>query len=157
MLDQVSTHINTQIKTQNDTQTVKLSVAATKAVQDIMAEKNLEGYALRVYVSGGGCCGPQFGMALDNNFREVDTTYESDGVKLVVDEVSLDYLQGASIDYVNDPDRGAGFVVDSPNAKSHEHGHEAASSCGCGGSCACGSEEQGQGHSHASGGCGCNN
>jgi Fe-S cluster assembly iron-binding protein IscA len=51
-----------------------------------------------------------------------------------VDNVSMDYLHGASIDFVNDPERGAGFAVDSPNAKSHEHGE---GECGCGGSCSC--------------------
>ena len=91
-------------------------------MQNILAEKNLEGYALRIYVSGGGCCGAQFGMALDDNIREIDTTFESDGVKVVVDEVSIDHLQGANIDYVDDPERGAGFIVNNPNAKAHNHG-----------------------------------
>ena len=77
-----------------------------------------------------------FGMALDNNFRDLDTTIELDGVKVVVDEVSMEYLQGATIDYVNDPERGAGFAVDSPNAKSHGHEH-GEGGCGCGGSCSC--------------------
>ena len=124
MLDQIST------------QTISLSPAASQAVQDILAEKNLEGYALRIYVSGGGCCGTQFGMALDDNIREVDTTFESNGVQVVIDEVSVDYLRGANVDYVNDPQRGAGFVVDSPNVKSHDHSH-GEGGCACGGSCAC--------------------
>jgi iron-sulfur cluster assembly accessory protein len=126
MLEQINTEINTA--------SISLSTGAAQAVQNIMAEKNLEGYALRVYVAGGGCGGVQFGMALDNNFRDIDTTFESEGVKVVVDEVSIDYLVGASIDFVNDPQRGAGFVVDSPNAKAHSHGEEA---CACGGSCSC--------------------
>ena len=119
---------------QINTQTISLSLAASQAVQNILAEKNLEEYGLRIYVSGGGCCGTQFGMALDNNIREIDTTFESEGVKVIVDEVSIDYLHGANIDYVNDPQRGAGFVVDSPNVKAHTHKDEA---CACGGSCAC--------------------
>lgn len=126
MLEQVDTKINTQ--------DISMSTSAAQAVQNIMDEKNLEGYALRVYVSGGGCCGAQFGMALDDNIREVDTTFESEGVKLVVDEVSIDHLRGASIDFVDDPDRGAGFVVNNPNAKAHNH---AGDGCACGGSCAC--------------------
>jgi iron-sulfur cluster assembly accessory protein len=77
-----------------------------------------------------------FGMALDNNFRDQDTTFEANGVKLVVDEVSIDYLRGASIDFVNDPVRGAGFAVNSPSAKGHEHEH-GEGGCGCGGSCSC--------------------
>jgi len=126
MLEQISTKI--------DTNTISLSSAAAQAVQNIMAEKNLDGYALRVYVAGGGCGGAQFGMALDNNIRDIDTTFEMEGVKVVVDEVSIDYLLGASIDFVNDPQRGAGFVVDSPNAKVYNHGAEG---CACGGSCDC--------------------
>jgi iron-sulfur cluster assembly accessory protein len=119
-----------------DIQTITLTTAASKAVNDILSERKLEGYALRVFVAGGGCCSVNFGMALDNNFRDADTTFESGGVKVVVDETSIDYLRGAKIDFVNDPERGAGFVVDSPNAKSqgHEHGEE---SCSCGGSCSC--------------------
>jgi iron-sulfur cluster assembly accessory protein len=121
-----------------ETQTLTLTVteSAAQAVKDILAQRNLEGYALRVYVEGGGCCGVNFGMALDNNFREVDTTLDSNGVKVVVDNVSIDYLRGATVDFVNDPTRGAGFIVDSPNAKgkSHEHGEEG---CECGGSCSC--------------------
>jgi iron-sulfur cluster assembly accessory protein len=123
-----------QIDIKPNINTISLSSAAAQAIQNIMNEKNLEGYALRVYVAGGGCGGAQFGMALDNNIREIDTTFESEGVKVVVDEVSIDYLLGASIDFVNDPQRGAGFVVDSPNAKAHNHGDEG---CACGGSCSC--------------------
>jgi iron-sulfur cluster assembly protein len=127
-----------------ETQLFTLTPAATQAVRDILTQRNLDGYALRVYVAGGGCCGVNFGMALDNNFRDVDTTFESNGVKVVVDEVSIDYLRNATVDFVNDPQRGAGFAVDSPNAKG--------GSCSCGGhdsqasSCACGG-----------GSCGCNN
>ena len=126
--------IETQFATKIDTETIKLTPTASQAVKDIFAERNLEGYALRVYVAGGGCSGVQFGMALDNNFRDVDAIFDIDGVKVVVDNVSMDCLQGASIDFVNDPERGAGFAVDSPNAKSHEHGE---GECGCGGSCSC--------------------
>ncbi len=119
-----------------DIQTVTLTTAASKAVNDILSERKLEGYALRVFVAGGGCCGVNFGMALDNNFHDVDTTFESDGVKVVIDKTSIDYLRGAKIDFVNDPERGAGFVVDSPNAKSHNHEHDEGG-CACGGSCSC--------------------
>lgn len=129
-----------------ETQLFTLTPTATQAVKDILVQRNLDGYALRVYVAGGGCCGVNFGMALDNNFRDVDTTFESDGVKVVVDEVSIGYLRDATIDFVNDPQHGAGFAVNSPNAKGHEHG-EGACACGSGGgSCGCGG-----------GSCSCNN
>lgn len=128
--------LDTKIITETETSTISLSTAASDAVKNILAERNLEGYALRVYVAGGGCCSVNFGMALDNNIRDVDTTFEANGVQVVVDEVSIDYLRGATIDFVNDPVRGAGFAVDSPMAKghSHEHGEDA---CACGGSCSC--------------------
>ena len=135
--------LETKILTEVNVATLTLTTAASDAVKSILNERKLEGYALRVYVAGGGCCGVNFGMALDNNFRDVDTTFEVNGVQVVVDEVSIDYLRGANIDYVNDPVRGAGFAVDSPNAKGHSHGEEGCacgsggSSCGCGGSCSC--------------------
>jgi iron-sulfur cluster assembly accessory protein len=118
-------------------QTITLSDAAAKAIRDIVEERKLEGYALRVYMAGSGCCsGVSFGMALDNNVRDVDRTFDSGGVRVVVDQVSMDYLNGARIDFVNDPQRGAGFVVDSPSAQTHEHGHSE-EGCACGGSCDC--------------------
>ncbi len=133
-----------------DTQMISLTDSATDAIRNILTERNLEGYALRVYVSGGGCCGAQFNMALDNNIRDNDFTYENNGIKVVVDDMSVNYLRGAKIDFVNDPVRGAGFLVDSPNSKSGEgscgcgsngqgHSHEAGddSGCACGGSCSC--------------------
>ena len=130
--------LDTKIMTQTETATLTLSTAASDAVRNILTERNLEGYALRVYVAGGGCCGVNFGMALDNNIRDIDTTFEANGVKVVVDEVSIDYLRGATIDFVNDPVRGAGFAVDSPSAQSHEHSHaHGEGECACGGSCSC--------------------
>ena len=130
--------LETKIFTETNIPTITLSQAASDAVKNILNERNLEGYGLRVYVAGGGCCGVNFGMALDNNIRDIDTTFNADGVMVVVDEVSIDYLRGATIDFVNDPVRGAGFAVDSPNAKGQEHGHaHGAEGCGCGGSCSC--------------------
>ena len=117
-----------------DVQTIELTSAASKAVTDILTERNLQGYGLRVFVAGGGCSGVNFGMALDNNVRDVDMTIESDGIKVIVDEVSIEYLRGAKIDFVNDPERGAGFLVNSPNVSVHGQGE---GSCACGGSCSC--------------------
>ena len=130
--------LETKIFTETNIPTITLSQAASDAVKNILSERKLEGYGLRVYVAGGGCCGVNFGMALDNNIRDIDTTFNADGVMVVVDEVSIDYLRGATIDFVNDPVRGAGFAVDRPNAKGHEHGHaHGEEGCGCGGSCSC--------------------
>lgn len=135
----------TQLQTQ--VETIQLTQAAADAVRNILTDRKLDGYALRVYVAGSGCCGTQFGMALDNNFRSSDETFEQHGVKVVVDDMSIEYLRGARIDFVNDPQRGAGFLVDSPSAamggscacgSKSSHGEEG-DSCGCGGgSCGCG-------------------
>ena len=130
--------LDTKIMTETETPTISLSTAASDAVKNILTERNLEGYALRVYVAGGGCCSVNFGMALDNNIRDVDTMFETNGVKVVVDEVSIDYLRGAKIDFINDPVRGAGFAVDSPLAASHSH-EQGEEGCSCGGSCSCNS------------------
>ena len=120
-----------ETKFQDVAETITVTPTAANAVRDILAERKLEGFALRVYVAGGGCCGVQFGMALDNITHENDMTFESDGVKVLVDDQSISYLRGAKIDFVNDPVRGAGFLVDSPSAKKESD------SCDCGGSCSC--------------------
>jgi iron-sulfur cluster assembly accessory protein len=109
---------------QTQTELITLTPAAVTAVRDLLAKRNLEGYALRVFISGGGCSGFQYGMALENNIREQDKTAEFDGVKVVVDEVSFEYLRGASVDYV-DSVMGSGFKIENPNA---------VSTCGCGSS-----------------------
>ncbi len=128
-----------------ESETIHISTAAAGAVKNILAERKLDGYALRVYVAGSGCSGVQFGMALDNNIRASDQSFQVEGVQVVVDEVSIEYLRGGKIDFVNDPQRGAGFVVDSPLANqggcSCGSKNEASEdgSCGCGGgSCGCG-------------------
>jgi iron-sulfur cluster assembly protein len=109
-----------------DTQTEKitLTLAAADAVRDLLTKRNLSGYALRVFIAGGGCSGYQYGMALEDNIRPTDLSYEYDGVQVVVDEVSINYLKGATIDYVESV-MGSGFKIENPNA---------VSSCGCGSS-----------------------
>lgn len=128
---------------------IHISPAAASAVKNILEQRNLQGYALRVYVSGGGCCGVQFGMALDKDIRSSDYAFQSAGIQVVVDEMSIEYLRGARVDFINDPLRGAGFIVDSPLASTggscgcgskhehHDHAEEG-EACGCGGSCGCG-------------------
>lgn len=106
------------------TDQITLTPAAAQAVLDLLAKRNLSGYALRVFVSGGGCSGFQYGMALENQIRDADLTYEMHGVKVVVDEISINYLHGSTVDYV-DTLMGSGFKIDNPNA---------VASCGCGNS-----------------------
>ena len=118
---------------------ITITPEATKAVLDIMKEKELNNHALRLYVAGSSCSGVQFGMAIDDNINDNDTKIDADGLKIVVDHQSLDYVRGATVNFVNDPNQGTGFVIDNPNAQT--------------GGCSCGS---GGGHSHADGGgCGC--
>jgi iron-sulfur cluster assembly accessory protein len=121
---------------QTITQPVTLTQPAADAVRDIMVEKNLQGYALRLFISGGGCSGYQYGLAFDSNTRSEDLVIEADGVKLVVDEVSIKYLQGATVDYVEGI-TASGFKIINPNATS---------TCGCG-------QSFDSGESESSGGC----
>jgi iron-sulfur cluster assembly protein len=109
---------------QTRTDTINLTQPAAQAIQDLMTKRNLSGYALRIYVQGGGCSGFQYGMALDNRIREQDLVIDEYGVKLIVDEVSIKYLNGSTVDYVDDV-MGSGFKIHNPNA---------VSGCGCGNS-----------------------
>ncbi len=117
---------------------VTLTPMAAEKLQTILAEKNLPGYGLRVFVAGGGCSGFQYGMAFENSTEEGDSVFESNGVRVYVDSASAMYLEGATVDYV-DSLMGGGFRVENPNA---------VSTCSCGQSF---SAEQG-GHGSA---CGC--
>jgi iron-sulfur cluster assembly protein len=101
---------------------VTLTSPAAKVVRDLMAKQNLQDYALRLFVQGGGCSGFQYGLALDSNIRESDMVSETDGIKLLVDEVSILYLRGATVDYIDGP-TGSGFKIQNPNP---------IASCGCG-------------------------
>jgi iron-sulfur cluster assembly accessory protein len=122
---------------------ITLSKTAAEAVRELLESRNLEGYGLRVFISGSGCSGYQYGMSLENTPIENDTISEQHGVKLMIDDVSIQYLQGATIDY-QDNEMGTGFKIDNPNELSGgscgcgggEHQH-AEDSCGCGGSCGC--------------------
>jgi iron-sulfur cluster assembly accessory protein len=117
-------------------------IAASK-VRELMAERQLEGYALRVFVQGGGCSGLSYGMAFEENIYPQDRVVESDGVRLVIDPTSLMYMAGSEIDYV-DSLMGGGFAIHNPNA---------VSTCGCGHSFR--TEEGGADAGGYGGGCGC--
>ena len=130
---------------------VSISSIAAEEFKKILAEKNLVGSALRVYVAGGSCCGVNFGMAIENNIREEDHTFSAGDVKVVVDNQSIEYLRGASINFVRDPKLGTGFIVE---------GAQTGGSCSCGsngneGGCSCGSGGHSHEHAHAEGGCAC--
>jgi len=97
--------------------------AAAKVKQLIEEEKN-PALMLRVFVSGGGCSGFQYGFTFEDNAGEDDTRVEKNGVTLLIDPLSFQYLSGAEIDYQEDLN-GAQFVIKNPNAKT---------TCGCGSS-----------------------
>ena len=97
--------------------------AASKAKELIDGEGNPELH-LRVFVTGGGCSGFQYGFSFDDEHQDDDTTVEKDGVLVVVDGLSYQYLVGATVDY-SESLTGSQFVVENPNASS---------TCGCGSS-----------------------
>lgn len=122
---------------------LSITPAAAEAVRGLLRDRKVENHALRVFVSGGGCSGHQYGMALEGNPRETDLQFEQHGVRVVVDEVSINYLRGANIDYVNDV-MASGFKIDNPNATS---------ACGCGQSFRTDGQDAPE-HSHSDG-CNC--
>jgi iron-sulfur cluster insertion protein len=103
---------------------VTLTASAAKRVAALKIQENTPDAFLRLAVSGGGCSGFQYGFSFDTAKAAEDRVFERDGVALVIDEVSLDLVKGAEIDFVEDM-MGASFQVRNPNA---------ASSCGCGNS-----------------------
>jgi len=103
---------------------VTLSANAAKRVAALKLQENAADAFLRLAVSGGGCSGFQYGFSFDKSRNADDHVFERDGVALVIDEVSLELVKGAEIDFVEDM-MGAAFQVKNPNA---------ASSCGCGNS-----------------------
>jgi iron-sulfur cluster insertion protein len=103
---------------------VVLTESAARRISILKEQERAEGTLLRIAVSGGGCSGFQYGFSFDDQRNGDDFVFERDGVGVVVDEVSLDLLAGAEIDFVEDL-MGASFQIRNPNA---------ASSCGCGNS-----------------------
>lgn len=96
-------------------------VAASK-ITELLAEENKAGSGLRVFVQGGGCSGFQYGLMIEEAQGAGDRVYESNGVKLYIDPVSIQYLKGAEVDFI-DSITGGGFTIKNPNATS---------TCGCG-------------------------
>jgi iron-sulfur cluster insertion protein len=97
--------------------------AASKVAQ-LIAEEGNPNLKLRVFITGGGCSGFQYGFTFDENSEDGDTAIDKAGVTLLVDPMSIQYLAGAEIDYKDDLE-GARFVIRNPNAKT---------TCGCGSS-----------------------
>lgn len=106
-----------------ETQLVFTHSAAAK-VADLIQEEGNEELMLRVYIQGGGCSGFQYGFTFDEQVQDGDTEVVTDGVTLLVDPMSMQYLMGAEIDY-SEGLQGAQFVIRNPNATT---------TCGCGSS-----------------------
>jgi iron-sulfur cluster assembly protein len=102
--------------------TINITEAAAGKVRDLLTQRNLPNHGLRVFVSGGGCSGMQYGMAIEGQPGEFDAVIEANGVKVFIDPTSIMYLGGASIDYVDNL-MGGGFRIDNP---------QAVATCGCG-------------------------
>lgn len=104
--------------------TLVFTEAAASKVGELIREEANPNLKLRVFVSGGGCSGFQYGFTFDENVEEGDTQVEKAGVTLLIDPMSIQYLAGAEIDYREDLE-GSQFVIRNPNATT---------TCGCGSS-----------------------
>ena len=101
---------------------INFSDNAVKKVKELIEEEGTPDLKLRVFVSGGGCSGMQYGFTFEESINEDDTKVEKDNVMLLIDPMSLQYLTGAEIDY-QDNVQGSQFVIKNPNATT---------TCGCG-------------------------
>ncbi|MGQ4582654.1 iron-sulfur cluster insertion protein ErpA [Lysobacter sp. F60174L2] len=103
---------------------LQFTSAAAAKVRELVREEGNDALKLRVYIQGGGCSGFQYGFEFDEEQGEDDLAVQTDGVTLLVDPLSLQYLMGAEVDYTESL-HGAQFVIRNPNAKT---------TCGCGSS-----------------------
>ncbi len=103
---------------------ITVSTDALRKMRTLMAEEGLGEVYLRIWVGGGGCAGFQYGFCFEGTTEPGDRVIDKDGVRVVIDPLSLPYLMGVDIDYRDDL-KGARFVVKNPNARS---------TCGCGNS-----------------------
>ncbi len=109
--------------TETEAPLIFTATAAAK-VAELVAEQDNPKLKLRVYIEGGGCSGMQYGFSFDENEGEDDVKVVTDGIMLLIDPMSIQYLMGAEIDYVDNL-QGSQFVITNPNA---------ATTCGCGSS-----------------------
>ena len=101
---------------------LKISSDAVTQINQLLATKDNPELMLRVYIQGGGCSGFQYGFQFDDDQQDDDIAIEQEGIKVLVDMLSLQYLNGAEIDYKDDL-MGSRFLVNNPNASA---------TCGCG-------------------------
>ena len=105
-------------------QLVKMAPGAIAKIKELIAEENNPNLKLRMFVSGGGCSGMQYGFTFEEEVNEDDFNLEFDGISLLVDSMSSQYLQGAEVDYTESL-QGSQFSIKNPNAQT---------TCGCGSS-----------------------
>lgn len=107
-----------------DPNAITLSDRAVRKVQELISEEENQALKLRVFITGGGCSGFQYGFSFDEESADDDTTIERDGVMVIVDPMSFPYLAGSQLDY-SEGLEGSRFTVNNPNATT---------TCGCGAS-----------------------
>ena len=106
------------------TSLINVSPSAASKIHELLTEEGKPDSGLRVFVQGGGCSGFQYGLLIEEGGGGADQVFESNGVRLFVDPVSISYLKGAEVDFV-DTVTGGGFTIKNP---------QAVSTCGCGSS-----------------------
>ena len=116
---------------------INVTPMAAEKLLGVLAEKNLPEHGLRVFVSGGGCSGFQYGMAFEDKSDEGDFVFNANGVRIFLDSASAMYLEGATVDYV-DSLMGGGFRIENPNASTSCACGQSFSSGGAGGGGGCG-------------------
>jgi iron-sulfur cluster assembly accessory protein len=111
---------------EGDSGMINVTELAAEKIREVLTEENQPNAGLRVFVQGGGCSGFQYGLMIDegNEANEADEVFVSNGIRLFVDPISIRYLSGAEVDFVDNL-TGGGFTIKNPNAKS---------TCGCGSS-----------------------
>jgi iron-sulfur cluster assembly accessory protein len=101
---------------------INVTETAASKISELLVEEQKVNSGLRVFVQGGGCSGFQYGLMIEESLGDSDQIFESNGVKLYVDPISIRYLKGAEVDFVETV-TGGGFTIKNPNA---------VSTCGCG-------------------------
>ena len=110
---------------------LKISDSAAEKAKEILKSEGKEGWGLRIFVQGSSCCGPSYGMDIDETAAAEDETIEKNGLKVFVNKEASASLADKEIDYVSN-DRGEGFVINGGEAPTCGSGGGAASSCGSG-------------------------
>jgi iron-sulfur cluster assembly accessory protein len=117
---------------------ISISERAATEVRQLLEQEGIPNGLLRVFVQGGGCSGLQYGMTIAEEVEAGDVEIEQYGIRILVDDVSMQYLRGSSIEFIED-EMGGGFKIDNPNAK---------------GGCGCGSSFSAEDGAEGGGGCG---